>query len=629
MHARDTPIDARAHEEYNARTHEAIEDATPAAPPPEPLVDARATELQESPLAAAFAEAVDAPSLTLADGLEALKAAADRDVVFETLCLVGRGQFAFSALFSVQGDVATARIALGAGWADRAALAGASVDLAAPSSLRTVVQTAAPFIGRVGEDAALGDILQRLGRPAPLHAALVPVTLRGRTVAIVYLDDGGRVLDADELVSAIQVSAEASNAFLRLIKAAKRSGPAAPVERERTDRTLPRAVPSPSPAPPLPSTTAQEPPPPIAQPEPQLVVESVSRRERTDPTLPMVFAPPRESEPVAPPQDEPPPVRTSDVPEIRRSMNSPSTLRGIGPGGSTAGDNGLAAQPLGGASTAEVAALLTAFERDDDAGAGSALLALGADAAAAVARRFPGPLRFGHRKLHTVTLPLGEHGPLIALSARFGTLMAPLLLPRLADPTADTRFYAALVLAELRVDEAVSPLGQRVFDPDSAVRRAATMALGRYPPSPALRALLDGLRNELVSPDPNRQRHASMALGELRDAPSVPRLVDLLKHRDTETVDVAHRALVVITKQDFGTTRWRWRSWWEKNREQSRLAWLFGGLDQPSQEARTSAVEELSALATDRFGCHANFPRRDREDAVRRWAVWERQGLRP
>jgi len=282
----------------------------------------------------------------------------------------------------------------------------------------------------------------------------------------------------------------------------------------------------------------------------------------------------------------------------------------------------VAAPPPAGA--IDPATLVDAVVRDDGnaPGAVAALLMNGAAGASAVLARFPGPLRFGHRKLHTVGLPLAEHGPLVALAARFGALAVPLLLARLDDPAPDARYYAALVLGELRAEAAVVPLGHRLFDPDTAVRRAAAHALGRYAPSPTLRALLDGLRNELVSPDLARQRHATVALGELRDATSVPRLVDLLKHRDMEIVDLAHRALVIVTKQDFGTTRWRWRSWWEKNREQSRLDWLLGGLEQPSPEARRSAAEELAAIATDRFGFHATFPRREREDAARRFTAW-------
>jgi hypothetical protein len=284
--------------------------------------------------------------------------------------------------------------------------------------------------------------------------------------------------------------------------------------------------------------------------------------------------------------------------------------------------DGLSAS-LGGGAT-DLDALLGSVEREDASATRAAglLIAQGAHAAQAMLARFPGTLRFGHRKLNTVGLALVEHGPIVALAPRFGSVIVPLLVPRLEDASPDARYYAALVLGELRPENAIVSLGHRLFDADTAVRRAAAQALGRYQPSSTMRALLDALRNELVNPDLPRQRQATVALGDLRDAPSVPRLVDLLKHRDMEIVDLAHRALVQITKQDFGTTRWRWRSWWEKNREQSRIEWLLSGLDQPAAEARRSAADELASITTDRFGFHAVHPRRDREEAARRWAAW-------
>src|SRR5205807_326727 len=116
------------------------------------------------------------------------------------------------------------------------------------------------------------------------------------------------------------------------------------------------------------------------------------------------------------------------------------------------------------------------------------------EGARAVVARLPGTLRFGHRKLHTLGLPLVEHGPLIALAARFGDRIAGPLVPRLDDPSPDMRFHAALIFAEVRSELAVAPLGERLFDADVAVRRAAAVALGRYAPSLALAALLEHLR---------------------------------------------------------------------------------------------------------------------------------------
>ena len=284
--------------------------------------------------------------------------------------------------------------------------------------------------------------------------------------------------------------------------------------------------------------------------------------------------------------------------------------------------------PPGHVSAAELARCVGIVEREEE-GAGQAaatLLAAGDEGAASVFERFPGPLRFGHRKLNTVTEPLSAHGPLLGLSARFGDALVPSLIALLDhDPSADLRFYSALVLGEIRSEAALPALGDRLFDPDAPVRRAAAFALSRHRPSMAMDRQLELVRQQLESPDQARLRCAAFALGELRDVHSLSTLVDLLKHRDAEVVDLAQRALLVITKQDFGAARWRWRSWWEKARMQSRVEWLLGGLEQPSVEARRSAAEELVAITTDRFGFHAGFDRREREEASRRFAVWSQQ----
>src|SRR5262249_32602855 len=155
--------------------------------------------------------------------------------------------------------------------------------------------------------------------------------------------------------------------------------------------------------------------------------------------------------------------------------------------------------------------LLQVVEDDDPVAGPAAAAALAvspAVAAAAVAGRFPGVLRFAYRKPHAIGLSLAEHGPLLALAGRLGTAMVGPIVQRLSDSSPDHRFYAALVLAELRADEAVAPLGLRLFDPDPAVRRASAYALSRQPPSATLGRLLDQLRDELGSPDMDRQRAA-------------------------------------------------------------------------------------------------------------------------
>ena len=104
----------------------------------------------------------------------------------------------------------------------------------------------------------------------------------------------------------------------------------------------------------------------------------------------------------------------------------------------------------------------------------------------------------------------------------------------------------------------------------------------------------------------------------------MPRLIELVKHPDVPVVAGARHALLEITKQDFGNSRWRWRSWWERHRGEPRLEWLLEGLGHAEPEARESASEELRALSTESFGYHFDLPKREREEARRRWIDWWR-----
>src|SRR5262249_2295164 len=114
------------------------------------------------------------------------------------------------------------------------------------------------------------------------------------------------------------------------------------------------------------------------------------------------------------------------------------------------------------------------------------------------------------------------------------------------------------------------------------------------------------------------------ALGALRDAPSVPRLIDLVKHAEAQVAAAAHAALVEITKQDFGNSRWRWRSWWERHRNEPRVEGMLEGLGPAEADVRMAASEELRLLTGQNFGYHFDLPKREREEARKKWVDWWR-----
>jgi hypothetical protein len=272
-------------------------------------------------------------------------------------------------------------------------------------------------------------------------------------------------------------------------------------------------------------------------------------------------------------------------------------------------------------------ALLSSVTRSDEHAATSAdaLVSVGPRGIDAVVAALPGPLTLDRHTLRGTPPPLGKHGPLLALLGRFGAAAAPQLVTRLGDASADVRYYATLALGELNRADVVAPLGKRLYDADAGVRQAAVQALVRMEPNAELRRLTESLRGDLPGPDSDRQRYAAEALGALRDAEAVPRLVELVKDSDAELVAAARSALVEITKQDFGTSRWRWRSWWERHRDEPRVEWMLEGLGHSEADVRMSAAAELSVVTGQNFGYHFDLPKREREEARKRWVEWWRE----
>jgi hypothetical protein len=86
----------------------------------------------------------------------------------------------------------------------------------------------------------------------------------------------------------------------------------------------------------------------------------------------------------------------------------------------------------------------------------------------------------------------------------------------------------------------------------------------------------------------------------------------------------ARQALLFITKQDYGTSRWRWRGWWDRHKSEAREEWLFEGLGHSDDTIRASAADELRRLYPESFGYHWDGPKREREEARKRWLDWYR-----
>jgi hypothetical protein len=418
----------------------------------------------------------------------------------------------------------------------------------------------------------------------------MPVVLRDRAVALLYADGEGDELDAEVVAELSTLVVAAARSFQRLILRAKGGdyAKAAPVSVAAKLSTSSNELASGGGAWRRPETPAEG---RATQPRFGVALVNAIKAELT-------------GEPIRAPL----PPREDAVPE--HLDYSPATVH----------DTPTIPLP-------DVEGLLSSVGRGDEHAqmSADALVAIGERAAMALVARLPGPLRLDRHTLRGAPPSLAHHGPLLAVLSRLGKIAKDPLLARLADPSLEVRYYATLALGELKLPETVPALGARLYDPDAGVRRAAVDALAKFGDSPQRRALVERLRAELLGPDAVRQRFAAEALGVMRDVPSVPRLIELVRHGDPTVVAAARKALLEVTKQDFGTSRWRWRSWWERHRDEPRVEWMLEGLAHAEPEVRLSASEELRGMTSEYFGYAFDLPKREREDARRKWVEWYRE----
>jgi len=203
---------------------------------------------------------------------------------------------------------------------------------------------------------------------------------------------------------------------------------------------------------------------------------------------------------------------------------------------------------------------------------------------------------------------------------RLGSPVADVLVEKMGDPQRDNRFYATVCAAELRPRNAIYALVERLFDADYGVRACASEALAGYPLRDLDLAMVR-CRHALHSDDAERVLAASTAIADLGDVHAIPDLIDTAG-RDGKRAEHARRALMALTKQDFGTSERKWRRWWDEHREQHRIEWLIEALGHKEAPLRQSAAEDLRKLTGEYFGFHHDLPKRDRDTAQGRWRQW-------
>jgi HEAT repeat protein len=381
------------------------------------------------------------------------------------------------------------------------------------------------------------------------------------------------------------------------------SGPPIPREDpvDPTTRPPDRFSPTPTPQPVI--ARASTPPPAptkISQPAPNLVAEPLE-----DSAARELLA----SIEDAPPDSSPPPSQTVVVPP-----RLPPSSR----------TDGEALPSIIVDVSRELEVLVQRFIADvNDEQAEAELIHQGAHAMPAIMAKFPGPIVTEPRPHDEEVPAVSSCGPLLRLIAAQRRVALPSILPYVDDFEEERRFWATFLLSELAYPEALPSLIERLSDQSDRIRRVARIAAAAMAKSHGEEVAREIGR---IARDPraarDRRLEMLLVLEEIREPLAVPTFISVLGDHDEDIAIAARRALLVVTRQDFGRDARRWTTWWNQNSSRDRIEWLIDALVHEVQGIRRAAGEELKAITKEYFGYYDDLPKRDRERAQLRYREW-------
>jgi hypothetical protein len=154
--------------------------------------------------------------LSATEALAFARAAEEVKLVLQIVARFARQYFERLVVFAVEGETAEARLAHGTGPRTPLLL----IDLSGDGLLARAARTGAPFVGDLTSDSAdvaLRASLGGLDGGAPV--AVLPMTLRGQVIVLLYLDDLGLPVDRDGLAAVEELCELAAEEMARILLA--------------------------------------------------------------------------------------------------------------------------------------------------------------------------------------------------------------------------------------------------------------------------------------------------------------------------------------------------------------------------------------------------------------------------
>ncbi len=571
-----------------------------------------------------------APGWTADEARSALAEARGRDEAIRVALRHARDFFAFAAVLSVRRDALVGHDALGVDPLAREACRRVVVPLGDPGLFGTPLATHAPYLGPPPPDPVTASVLSGMGRSTPHTVLAVPVFVGGRPACVLYADNDDAPVAASRLGGLFVVLGTLGATLERLVRERKAGSPAAAAGPEA--ETAPGSAPEPPPGPsaepaPAPGSRTGLPvaPPRREAPEAAGISDARPAEEAVAPPAPESPAP-SPQEPAGP---DAPAVADGDegwrVSEPARMEVSPLAFAVDVDLGEY--EVATASEALATGRAADLPALVDELRASAPGSPArraivDRLLAGGAEAAAALVARLPGPPEGPATR--GPDAPVEERGPIFAALVAVGMAAQKPLRAALGDSDAARRAAAVPLLARLGQEEALGAVTARLFDDDPRVAAESRAAVARWRGSPALGPVIADLRRALGSGVARRAIPASRALAALGDADAVPALIQALDDGG-ELAAAAAEALERITLQRLGADPIRWIAWWREWRAAPRASWLLEALHSPDREVRQLASDELRRAGEPPVTYVVDAPAPERDHAAKAWAAWWRE----
>jgi len=552
--------------------------------------------------------------LTAAAAEQQLEEAHTGEQALATFFGFARQYFEYSALFSVHGDLAAGHDSWGSG-ASREKVRAIGVALDLPSALSQARSRATPTLVKLKRAGLDADLRTDLARSAMHEVLVLPIVMRGRCVALLYADDGEQPVEYGEVAEVIAIGSLLAAALERILLRKKR---AALRDASAVKSKLENDVDRSNVATERPGDSSESVGPLTSPPADlsELVAkggkwseedmvdqgwtlpsdDDVLLRRGPPPPAQVAAVRPLSKKPIAREDDEPPPVLT--ISEIRDATPEDSLLEDLeqhpspAPGSvraaSTPEEARRSLDPRASSSVAaaphppppsrapfrELPSVLIRSELVDQVVAGGErgekalgeILALGEAAIPSVFARFPGLLTVDRNQALGELPRPADCGPVLRIVAAMRRLALPFLAVRSADGDVEVRFWATYLLGELNYADAAIAVFPRMFDENPAVRRIALRAARALVATGEEGApLRKGLERMIGYADEPLQRRlvALSTIGELRLYRSIPALIRALSDPADAVAEASVRALVAMTRQEFGRDRAKWNEWWE------------------------------------------------------------------